>query len=35
MNVGDTIKYVLQTAFIGVLALITLMKMCKETKKSS
>ena len=35
MSVGDTIKWVMQTVFLGVLSLIALKKMCKETKKSS
>ena len=35
MSVGDTIKWVLQTGFVGVFSLNTLKKMCKEMKKSS
>ena len=35
MSIGDTIKWVLQTGFIGILSLNVLKKTCKEMKKSS
>ena len=35
MSVGDTIKWVLQTGFIGIFSLNTLRKLSKEMKKSS
>ena len=35
MSTGDTIKWVLQTIFLGTFSLNALKKTCKEMKKSS